>query len=293
MTREVNYTIQIGTAFDWGQELIWTLIKEEPLRGENVFVPRPRFYRRQIAKLAEQFDGTATTADDLNGVLPLDLGDPDQDLHIVLKVTELMEPQDKFCPAGDWFFNLGKHAAQYRGVFAPSKVKFMISLRNPAMLVSDAWSSGNYPGFDVIPPDPFDLHWATVLRDLRAHCPDVPIIAWSAEDAPLVWGQVLDVAFDPKTKISVAGETHLAKQFMNEEGHLRLTEYLDQHENMPLDKRARVISTFLKYFPQKGALSTEMEISDWNMEKQNRMQEHYAADLAEVALIDGVTLITA
>lgn len=273
--------------------MIWSLLKQASLNGENVYIPRPRTYRKQLAKLASQFGSTSFERQDLFGTLPLDYGEPEQDLHIVLKITDLMEPAQNFCPAGDWFFNLGQHAARYRSLLAPSEMKFMISLCNPAMLVSSAWSSGNYSGFDVIPPDPFALKWANILSDLRKHCSDVPIIAWSAEDAPMVWGQVLDAAVHPVAEISVAAEIHLAKHLMNNEGIRRLTEYLEQHKNMPRDKRARIISIFLNAFPQKDAQPSEVSIPDWDKGKQDRMDAQYAADLAEVAKIEGVTLIRA
>jgi len=292
VTRQISYTVQIGTDFDYGQKLFWTLAAEKFLQAHNVFATRPRFYRKMWADLAARYDGTPAGADALNAMFHLDRADPDADLHFVLKVTELMQPAQHFCPAGDWLFDLGARAARYRGVLAPSPVTFMISLRNPAIMLSEAWASGDYPGFDVLPPDPFRLSWPSVLRDLRQQCPDAAIIAWTAEESPIVWGRVLKAAAGLDADFSIPSQIHIARRLMSEEGAERLEKYLESHPGMPEDLRTRVITIFLKRFAREDAVEADIVIPGWTEALQDQIDDRYAADLEEVRGIEGVTLIS-
>ena len=292
MTRDIQFTIQLGTAFDEGQQLIWSLVKEPWIEDENIYVHRPRFYRNQLSKLAAQPGGGAAGPDDLQKMFHLDQADPEQDLHFVLNVTEPMQPEPHFYANGTWFEGLGDRAARLRAVLAPAPVAFMLCLRNPAMLLSDALASTEYSGFEADLPNPFTLSWANVLRDLRTHVPDVPITVWCAEESPLIWGRVLSAVGAPPEKLTLEAHIHLAKSLMNAEGSKRLTKYLHQRPELPDELRARVISIFIEKFTPPEKLEADVTIPDWSEDKQLRMDASYAADLEEVATIDGVTFIT-
>lgn len=291
MARQISYTLQIGTRFDGGVPLIWSIMRDEGLHARGVVVPRPKRYRNLLAARVAAFDGTPASRDNLNALFGLDQHNPDSDLHFVLRITDLMQPPRHFCPAGDWFYEIGPRAAHYRSVLAPAPVTFAISVCNPAVMLSRAWASGEYPGIDVIVPDPFELRWATVLREVRQSCPEAPIIAWAAEEAPMIWGQVLKAVARTESDFSEAAQMHAANAVMNEEGKMRLSDYLNSHADMPADLRARVISIFLKRFVKEGEGKADIAIPGWSDAMQARMDQHYAEDLAEVAQIEGVDLI--
>ncbi|MCX7560660.1 hypothetical protein OS190_13865 [Sulfitobacter sp. F26204] len=293
MAAENQFTIQIGTAFDNGQELIWTLKKEATSHDGGLIIPRPRKYRRELAKMAHAYEDTPAGTAKLQELLGVELGRGAQQSRCFLSVKELMQSGENFCPEGKWFRGLGERAARYCGLFSPSPLRIMISLRNPAALLSDAWSSGNYAGFDAVAPDPFDLSWADVLNDVRACCPDVPVIAWPAEESPLIWHQVLHAATQKPSEVPLAAGIHLAERLMTEEGGQRLAAYLEQHQDLPPEKRSRAVALFLDKFKVEDTEQDNLSIPGWNQEKQRLMQEHYAADLEKVSKIEGVTLLTA
>jgi len=292
LTRKIQYTIQLGTSFDEGQELIWSLVKEPWITQENIYVHRPRFYRSHLSRLAAQADGTQAGPQDLQKMFHLDQTDPDQDLHFVLNMTEPMQPETHFYADGKWFDGLGVRAARLRAVLSPAPVQFMLCLRNPAMLLSAALTSGDYPAYDAALPNPFTLRWTDVVHDLRAHLPDAPITVWCAEESPLIWGKVLSSFGAPEHELTLDGQTHLARSLMNDEGGKRLTEYLREHPDLTDDLRARVISIFIEKFTPPEKLEANVAIPAWSEDKQIRMDALYAADLEQVAKIDGVTFIT-
>lgn len=258
---------------------------------DGVLVPRPKWYRDLLAALAARTGDTPASPDALDAMFGLDQTEEARDLHCVLRVVELMEPPPHFCPAGDWFYDIGRRAAGYCAALAPAPVNFMISLCNPAHLLSEAMASGAYPGIEVIAPDPFDLQWAVVLRSLRDSCPDAPIIAWNADEAPMIWGRIIAAAVQRDAAFSPAATMQAAQGLMNEEGSARLAQYLDSHEGMPDALRAQVISIFLKRFPQKDVVHPEIVLPGWDEKVQARMDQHFASDLNDVAEIEGVTFI--
>ena len=248
--------------------------------------------RDLLAALAAQTCNTPASPDALEAMFGFDQIEEARDLHCVLRVVELMEPPPHFCPAGDWFYDIGRRAAGYCTALAPAPVTFMISLCNPAHLLSGAMASGAYPGIDIVTPDPFDLHWSRVLRMVRRSCPDVPIIAWSAEEAPMIWDKVIAAAAGREASFSDQAKMLPAHDLMNEEGSARLADYLEGHAGMPDALRAQVISIFVKRFRREDAVDPATVLPGWDAAMQTRMDRHFAADLREVAGIEGVTLIT-
>ena len=291
VARQISYTLQFGTRFDGGLPLIWSMLADAGLEARGIVVPRPKRYRDLLAARVAAFDGTPASPEELNAMLGLDQLDQQRDLHFVLRITDLMQPPAHFCPAGDWFFEIGPRAAHYRSIFAPAPMTFALSLSNPAVMLSQAWASGEYPGIDVVTPDPFQLHWSVVLRELRESCPEAAIIAWTAEESPMIWDRVLRAVSGTGVDFSNEANIHVAKLLMNEEGSARLADYLASHPNMPDALRARVIGIFLKRFAREDEVETEIVIPGWSDDAQARMDAHYAADLDEVAGIEGVTLI--
>jgi len=292
VTENLSYTIQIGTDFDLGQDLVWTLKSDPLLRANNVSVPRPKRYRRILPDLVEGDEATSITNQEIVTMAGLDPDRVDGDQHLFLSFTDPMQREEFFCPAGDWFFGLGERLAKYRAVFAPAPVTLMISLRNPAMLLSEAWASGQYSGLDVMPPDPFRLRWLDVLRDVRTHLPETPIVVWPAEDSPIVWGRILRAAIRPGVDVSIDSEVRIATQLMNEEGGARLRSYLETHPDMSADLRTRVVTIFLKRFVREDEVESDIVIPGWTDALQDRMDEQYAADLDGIRTLAGVTLIT-
>ncbi|KIN70653.1 hypothetical protein Z945_3117 [Sulfitobacter noctilucae] len=290
MKPDIQYTIQIGTDFDGGQELVWTLIREDVSR-KNLFVPRPRTYRRQLEELSNNFNGTPVDEETLRKLFDSNQFDPEEPAFCFFSIKDKMQSSENFCPGGIWFSGIGERAAHYRKLLAPYPLRWMISLRNPAMILSDAWASGNYPEFKATPPNPFRLRWASVLRDLRTHSPDVEIVAWCAEEAPVTWNRVLSAATHSMFQPSISAETHMAAYLMTAEGSERLASFLEQRETMPWNKRAQAIKIFLDKFAKDKNLRANMAIPDWSEQKQDQMERHYKADLAEVAQMDGVEFI--
>jgi hypothetical protein len=291
VAEDLSFTIQIGTNFDLGQDLVWTLKSDPLMSANNVSVPRPKRYRKTLPDLVESDEAMAITNKEIVTMVGLDPEKVDKKQHLFLSLIDPMQREEFFCPAGDWFYGIGERLAKYRDVFAPAPVTFLMSLRNPASLLSEALSSGFYTGLDVVQPDPFKLRWCEVLSDWRAHLPDTPIVVWPAEDAPIIWGDVLRAAVLPGVDVSVDSEIRIATQLMNEEGAARLRFYLETHPGMPADLRAQIITIFLKRFTHDDAVVSDIVIPGWTDALQDQIDKQYAADLDEIRTIDGVTLI--
>jgi hypothetical protein len=49
VAEDLSFTIQIGTNFDLGQDLVWTLKSDPLMSANNVSVPRPKKISQDIA----------------------------------------------------------------------------------------------------------------------------------------------------------------------------------------------------------------------------------------------------
>jgi hypothetical protein len=283
----MSFNIQLGTAFDAGQSLVWTLVTGESLRHGHVFVPRPRKYRTVLPKLAASYDGVPASPSELDAMFGIGSSDPDAVSLCVLRAPALMQSKARFCPDGCWFPDLGARLARYTGILSPAPVTFLLSLRNPAVMLSEAWASGKYPGFDSAPPDPFALRWASVLADVRAQCPDARIVVWRAEDMAAIWNRVLTATINGQVDISTDTQIQFAKSQMQEDGWASLDTYLAAHPDIPDTFRTRVIGMFIGRFPKLP----DVAIPGWSSEAELLMDDHYADDLDRVAQMEGVTLI--
>lgn len=289
MTRKIQYTIQLGTSFDKSQQLIFTLVRDKTLSTENIFIPRPRSYRRIASQIMNPVDGdTVAAAASLNKVLNAHQGDGVSDRTFVLNFQEFMQPESCFYAHGEWFPNLGKHAAILLDLLGDAEVKFMMGMRNPAHMLSAAIASGDYPELSDDSPDPFTLKWAHVLRSIRKHCPDTDILCWDGDQAAVIWPVVLSEAIDNRKIVPADLSLHLAKKQMNSEGHGRLSDYVSSRPGLTPALTAKVIKAFWTKFQKPVKTPATSAIPNWTDLHDAQIEQAYNDDLMEIDTIEGV-----
>ena len=170
-------------------------------------------------------------------------------------------------------------------------MRFLLSMRHPASILSDMLRSGRYSKFDETMPDPTKLSWRDVVGDLRAQCPEVPVTVWRAEDIPLVWGGAMHEASGLPDTVALQGIFDPLEGLMSEDGLKRLSNYLAERTDFTMEMRARVIAIFLDKFAAKDALADELNIPGWTEKMQKLAEEKYLADVDAVASMPGVTYL--
>jgi hypothetical protein len=102
VAEDLSFTIQIGTNFDLGQDLVWTLKSDPLMSANNVSVPRPKRYRKTLPDLVESDEAMAITNKEIVTMVGLDPEKVDKKQHLFLSLIDPMQREEFFCPAGDW-----------------------------------------------------------------------------------------------------------------------------------------------------------------------------------------------
>lgn len=181
-------------------------------------------------------------------------------------------------------------------LFPQDQTEFHLALLNPALLLSAL--QARQPGRDLTEMlcghAPEDLRWAPVIARMAAAADRVgaKLVLWCNEDLPLVFPEVLRSMGGLGPAVDIAGELTLVEEIMQPEGAKRLRAYVAQHPPQNAEQRRKVLSAFLDKFARPEALMADVPLPGWTEELVARIGARYDADLAEIAQMPGVTLIT-
>ncbi len=278
-TPSIEYILHLGTRWDGSQNLIWAPFSESLLQNGNVVVPKPRSYRPSISAMEVEQPGAGAAHHYVSQMIRHAAPGGSDRQHVLLGLTSLMQPARYFCPAGDWFYGLGERIADLRALFEPCPTVLMISPQNPATFLSNAWASGTYPGFEDVPPDPFDLMWSNVVEDIRQKNPDTKILICPVETGAITWPLALQTLTEMAGEETKALQRALAQYHMSEAGKEQMEKYLAEHGPMPLRLHSRVVFSFLKAYRTDAKGVSDCAIPGWTKEQNDAMKEHYNADL--------------
>jgi hypothetical protein len=271
-----------------------TLLKNRAvLARERIVVPWPRQYRYIFRDLMNRLGGKKANREMqdliLDGLTTMD--DPKR----VVFCNEnffCLRPQalgpDKFYPMA------GERARRLRYIFPDNEVSFFLAVRNPATFVPalyEAVQPSEYESF-IGATDPARLAWSEMIARIREAVPDCRITVWCNEDLPVLWPEVLRAVTEhgPDTRLSNLGE--FWGQLMAPEGLKRMQSYFADHPPASDERRRRAVAAFLEKFGRPDKIEMEIDLPGWTEEVVEAMTLAYEADLAAIARIPGVTLLT-
>lgn len=293
MSGKLSFSIQIGAGFDTSSELLWSLRRDSrTLMPQHILAPRPKSYRDRLALRARELQGAALTTDELCELIALQPKDLET-AHIVLRDTLMMDDPAGLYDGDRWFPNLGQEVSWMRSLFAPAEVDLLITMRNPALILSDARATDPQGAMAQQMPNPFDLSWAAILSDLRRHCPKARITTWRAEEQPFIWHKIIMAATGLTSASALTTTLEPLDALLEDEGMDRLRSYLNSHPNLSDDLRTKVLAIFINRYGRSEAFEDELNIPGWSPELQEEMERQYATDVEAVAAMDGITLLEA
>lgn len=189
---------------------------------------------------------------------------------------------------------IDRQVAALRGLFPQAEPEIFIGMRNPATLIPALFSASKFSDFREFSENmqPQAVAWSEMLGRLRLAHPDVPVTVWCNEDTPLLWGQILrkiaDVPFDYPLK----GTDDLIETIMDPTGVKRLQRYLADNPARSELQRRRVLGAFLDRYAIDAAIEEDLDLPGWTPDLIEAISLAYDDDMAEIARIAGVTLLT-
>ncbi|MBF9059978.1 hypothetical protein HKCCSP123_12370 [Rhodobacterales bacterium HKCCSP123] len=181
-----------------------------------------------------------------------------------------------------------------RALFPRAEVEFHIGLRNPATLIPALFATSRFNDFIEFTErmQPHAVTWSEMLTRLRMTHPDAAITVWCNEDTPLLWGQILRELADVPFDFPLRGTDDLVGTIMDGTGFKRLRRYLEDNPAQSEMQRRRILGAFLDRYALETEIEEHLDLPGWTPELVEEMTVTYEDDMAEVARIPGVTLLT-
>lgn len=273
--------------------LVRTLFRNaESLAAEGIEVPAPDRYRALIRDTAIQLKGrvapTETQAIVLDQIMDAEVAD-----RLILSWENFLA-FPAWVVKGEFYRTGGDRMRAIRNIFPEIESEFFLAIRNPATFLPDLLrKQRGRPWAEFIDgTDPMDLRWSDLILGLRDRNPDVQVTVWADEDTPLIWPEVLQAVSGHPEGMRLDGQDDLLATLMTEDGMQRMAAYMTSHPPQTISQRRRIVSAFLDKFARTEKLMTEIDIPDWTEDTIARLTETYERDLAYIATLPGVTLLT-
>jgi hypothetical protein len=287
-------TLHIGVQFSSGRDILLSArANAQLLREQGVFLPPIRKARKTIDETLRRLDGMPPIPEEQTELLT-SLTGPGEVRHLVLD-DDLRAGSLRDLFNGPALYNgLETRIAPTAELFSQTQFRLSLALINPAVFLDRALASGNatrtLQSFAET-ADPTRLSWREMVQRLRRAMPEVPLVLWCDEDAPLIWPQVMRHLFALPQGAILKARLQPLQPLLEPEGLTRLRAYL---EKFPPDTHAqyeRVILLFLDKYGIEDALSPRCDIPGWDSAKIAEVTARYEDDIVALAQDEGVTLI--
>lgn len=189
---------------------------------------------------------------------------------------------------------IDRQVANLRALFPLAHPEVFIGMRNPATLIPALFAASKFSDFTEFTEgmQPHALTWSELLRRLVLAHPDVPVTVWCNEDTPLLWGEILREIADVPFDFPLRGADDLIETIMDKTGFKRLQRYLTENPAQSEMQRRRIVGAFLDRYAIDAEIEEELDLPGWTRELIEHMSQMYDDDMAEIARIPGVTLLT-
>ena len=274
--------------------LVRCLLNNQAMLGDQgIVVPSPTRYRKLLRDTAVQLKGKPASVDMQAMVLDQIMQQDRADRLILSWDSFLSFPQ--WALRGMIYPFAGERIRAFTHIFPEIGAEFHMALRNPATFLPALFEKQKVKGYAEFMEgtDPARLRWSDVIAQIRNQNPDAPLTIWCDEDTPLIWPEVLQAVSGHAPGTVLADTDELLTSIMAPDGLARMRNYMEGHPPENALQRRRIVSAFLEKFALAERVEMEFDLPGWTPALVEQMTSAYQADLALIAGMDGVTVISA
>jgi len=290
----MDIVYHIGAQGADDERLLGSLLKNRAiLAGAGVLVPDPDRYR-PLLRGAPAARRALPGGDELRTSL-LDAAGAAAIRRIVLSDPSLLGAPGRALDRQMLYPEAEAAARRLSRIFPGDGCGFFLGLRNPATFLPALCAAmpAEEAARVLSGSDPRRLRWSDLVRRIRAADPGARITVWCSEDAPLIWPELMRAIADVGPEIRLKGSDDLLAAIMTPTGLRRLRDYLAAHAPPDAARRRRIVSAFLDKYAIAAAIEEAIDIPGWTAELVDELTRGYEEDLAEIAKIGAVTLLSA
>ncbi|MDZ4096633.1 MAG: hypothetical protein U1D35_17175 [Paracoccaceae bacterium] len=275
------------------ERLLKCLLKNRgTLAREDIVVPGPMRYRNLIRDTAVNLQGRAASRDTQALVLDQIMDESRAERLILSWDNFLAFPQ--WALRGSFYPTGGERLRAITQIFPEIEAEFHLAIRNPASFLPALLEKQRGKSYDDFMKGtrPEELFWSDTVRDILAVNPDVPLYVWCDEDTPLIWPEVLRsvAGHAPETRLEDTDD--LLASIMSPDGLRRMQAYLQTHPPRNDAARRKVVAAFLDKFVLPEQIEVELDLPGWTEDLIEDLSDQYDEDVARIAALPGVTLLT-
>lgn len=276
------------------ERLLRCLLKNRAaLASEGIHVPGPMRYRNLLRDTAVALKGKTANLETQTMVLEQIMEQDHADRLILSWDNFLSYPQ--WALRGALYPNAAERIRAFTQIFPEIDAEFHLSIRNPATFLPELFLRQKDKSHDEFMEgvDPLSVRWSTMIAQVRALNPQVPLTIWCDEDTPLIWPDVLQSVSGHSDAIQLEDTNALLSSIMTPEGMARLTAYLAENQPVSGDIRKGIVAAFLDKFVDHSKIELDVDMPGWTQALVAEMTETYEADVAKIARMPGLTFLTA
>ncbi|MEM8655566.1 MAG: hypothetical protein AAGF36_12555 [Pseudomonadota bacterium] len=290
----MHIILHAGAHFTEEDRLVRCLLRnKEDFSKRDVAVPGPGKYRPLLKETLAALQAAPPAAEARDVLMDAFLDD-EHAQRMILSHMFLFGAPRASVRSGLIYDSAPERMAQLSALFADDTLELFLAVRNPATFLPALFNHAPQDDMDSFlrGADPFAIRWSDTLAAIRSAAPDVPITTWCFEDMPMLWAQIVrDMAGLPAGE-KIVGGFDLLSEIMSKEGMQRFRAYLKTHPDMTEVQKRRVMAAFLDKFAVEDAIEEELNAPGWSEDMIETMTDLYEADMARVADIPGVTILS-
>ena len=274
------------------ERLLRCLLKNRAaLASEGIHVPGPTRYRNLLRDTAVALKGKSASLETQAMILEQITEQSHADRLILSWDNFLSYPQ--WALRGALYPNAAERIRAFTRIFPDIEAEFHLAIRNPATFLPELFQRQKGKSHDEFMEgvEPLRLRWSTMITQVRALNPTVPLTIWCDEDTPLIWPDVLQAVSGHSPGLVLEDANAVLTSVMTPEGMVRLTGYLAENPPISADIRKGVVAAFLDKYADPAKLEIDLEMPGWTALLVEEMTETYEADVAQIAQMPGMTFI--
>ena len=274
------------------ERLLRCLLKNRAaLATEGIHVPGPTRYRNLLRDTAVALKGKIASIDTQAMVLDQIMEQDHADRLILSWDNFLSYPQ--WALRGSIYPNAAERIRAFTQIFPDIEAEFHLSIRNPATFLPDLFARQKAKPIEDFMEgvEPLRLRWSTMIAQIRALNPDVPLTIWCDEDTPLIWPDVLQAVSGHGPDIVLEDQDGLLATLMSPDGFARLNAYMADHPPATAHRRKQIVAAFLDKFADRTKVEIDLEMPGWTDALVAEMTAIYEADVDQIQRFAGLTFI--
>jgi hypothetical protein len=269
-----------------------TLRNAQALVQNGIAVPGPGKYRSLIRTTIQGLDG-AQPAPDTRDVLLDSIVEDDNAQRLLLANGNFICVPNRVFEHGVFYPQAEPKIRALRNLFPNDDLSLFFGIRHPATFLQDLLRRPKATAFATFLgiTHPTDIRWADVVRRIQAGAPDAQITIWCEEDAPLLWPQLIRRFTGIPATAPILGGLDALDGLMLRDGFNILRDQLNAQPAASEIARQNIIANCWESHAIPGADDVEIDLPELDADMVQAMTETYDADIAEIAAMDGVTLV--